>query len=115
MSYLALSESLDVVSVSPSVQLNMGTTPVACAITRDALIDLGDHHGLRGTEAEVLRALGPQIERIARAKFRAGRFGKDCELVIRSTDLLRYGFSGARSVSNDVVQSAATQETSTSV
>lgn len=53
MSYLALSESLDVVSVSHSVQLNMGTTPVAFAITRDALIDLGDHHGLRGTEADV--------------------------------------------------------------
>jgi hypothetical protein len=89
MSYLALSERADFLTVGLSVPLKMGERSVACAISREALFDLGFHHGFRSGAQELLRALGPQIERLTKAKFRAGRIEENGELVIRSVDLLR--------------------------
>lgn len=110
MSYLALSERADVLSVGLSVPLKMSERPVACAITREALYDLGFHHGFRAGAQELLRALGPQIERLTKAKFRAGKVEENGELVIRSVDLLRYGFGGGANPSHDALQSAAVDE-----
>jgi hypothetical protein len=114
MSYLRLSECADVLPVSLSVPPGVGERVVACAITREALHDLGFHHGFRASGQELVRALAPQIERLAKAKYRAGRIEENGELVIRSVDLLRYGFRGGANPSHDPVQSVAVAETSTS-
>ena len=105
--YRVLAESVDVLSVSPSFQLNIDGNNVACGITREALNDLGHHHGYRGAEGEVMRALGPEIERLVRAKSRAGRFEENHGLVIRTTDLLRYGFNSEAQPSLDDLNTAA--------
>jgi hypothetical protein len=107
MLYRAPAESVDVLSVSPSFQLNIDGSNVACAITREALNDLGYHHGYRGAVGEVMRALGSEIERLVRAKSRAGRFEENHGLVIRTTDLLRFGFNCGAQPSLDDSNTAA--------
>jgi hypothetical protein len=92
MLYRALVESVDVLSVSLAVQFKVGGENIACSISREALCDLGYHHGIRGTEQELVSALAHEIERLSKAKLRAGRIEENNELVIRYLDLLRYGF-----------------------
>jgi hypothetical protein len=62
-------------------------------ITQDALDDLTQFHRLDISKDEPLNALVMQIERIANAKFNAGRVEVNGEIVIRPLDLLRYGFN----------------------
>jgi hypothetical protein len=66
---------------------------IPCSITAEALQDLGDFHHLDFTEDDLIRVLLREIERLARAKYRPDRL-EDGALVIRSADLLRYGFHG---------------------
>jgi hypothetical protein len=69
-----------------------GASEVACGISRDALLDLGGYHKVGGSEEALLRALGPEIERLISAKFRARRIDKNGEIWIGSADILLYGF-----------------------
>jgi Protein of unknown function (DUF1488) len=69
-----------------------GVKLVPCSISRDALLDLRDYHGLEGDETQAFRALGSQIERLANEKYRAGRLERTGELEISPADILLYGF-----------------------
>jgi hypothetical protein len=69
-----------------------GVKVVPCSISRDALLDLRDYHGLAGDENQAFRALGPEIERLANKKYRAGRVERTGELEINPADILLYGF-----------------------
>jgi hypothetical protein len=69
-----------------------GANEVACGISRDALLDLSGYHQVGGGEEALLQALGPQIERLISAKFRARRIDKNGEIWIGSADILLYGF-----------------------
>jgi hypothetical protein len=73
-----------------------GTKVVTCGISRDALADLGSYHRLNGADDEVFRALRPEIERLANAKYRAGRLDDNGAVVIGPADILLYGFESAR-------------------
>jgi hypothetical protein len=73
-------------------QSHDGVKVVACSISRDALLDLRDYHGLTGDESQAFRALGPQIERLANEKYRAGRLDQTGQLEINPADILLYGF-----------------------
>src|SRR5689334_15892458 len=63
-------------------QSHVGKTIVACGISRDALQDLGGYHRLNGAEDAVFRALSPEIERLAGAKYRAGRLDRNGAILI---------------------------------
>jgi hypothetical protein len=65
---------------------------VQCGIADIALRDLIDFHRIQSTSTDSLRVLLPEIERLADAKYEAGRLEEDGGLLIRSTDLVRYGF-----------------------
>jgi hypothetical protein len=67
---------------------------IPCAIAEVALRDLIDFRRIKSTESEALRALLPEIERLANAKCDAGRFEGNGWLVIWPVDLLRYGYEG---------------------
>jgi hypothetical protein len=56
------------------------------------LLDLIASRRLEDSGANALYALLPEIERLANAKSSAGRFEEDGMLVIRTVDLLRFGF-----------------------
>jgi hypothetical protein len=77
-------------------QSHAGATVVACEISRDALQDLGGYHRLNGAQDEVFRALRPEIERLASAKYRAGRLDRNGAILIGPADILLYGFERAR-------------------
>jgi hypothetical protein len=62
----------------------MGERVVACAITREAPHDIDFHHGFRASGQELVRAFLPQLERLAKVKFRAGRIEENGELPVRS-------------------------------
>jgi hypothetical protein len=81
-------------------------------VARDVLRDLLAYHRFEGAGDDVLRALLPEIERLANAKSDAGRLEEDGTLVIRTADLLRYGFeakSGSKSESKSASKPAATK------
>jgi hypothetical protein len=65
---------------------------VPCKVTVQVLQDLGTFHNLSFTPEEVTGVLLPELDRLASAKYRAGRLELDGGLVIRDSDLLRYGF-----------------------
>jgi hypothetical protein len=65
---------------------------IQCAIADIALRDLVDYHRTNKTAADVSQVLLAEIERIANAKFNAGRFEEDGSLVIRAADIVRFGF-----------------------
>jgi hypothetical protein len=69
-----------------------GATELACGISRDALLDLGGYHQVGGSEEALFQALGPQIERLISAKFRARRIDQNGEIWIGCADILLYGF-----------------------
>ena len=73
-----------------------GKTLVACGISRDALQDLGGYHRLNGADDAVFRALRPEIERLASAKYRAGRVDHSDGILIGPADILLYGFERPR-------------------
>jgi hypothetical protein len=97
----AASLVLDAGSVSArpqdlSFQSHDGKKVVPCGISRDALRDLGGYHRVNGAEDEVFRALRQEIERLASAKYRAGRLDRSGAIVIGPADILLYGFERAR-------------------
>src|ERR1700692_640853 len=55
---------------------------VQCGITNLALADLVDFHHIKGAAAGALRVLLPEIERLANAKYEAGRLEEDGGLLI---------------------------------
>jgi hypothetical protein len=65
---------------------------VKCDVTSVALADLVDFHHIKIAAADALQVILPEIERLANAKYDAGRLEEDGGLLIRSTDLVRYGF-----------------------
>lgn len=65
---------------------------IQCIITADALRDLIDFHHVKNTHEDTSRVLLPEIERLANAKYDARRLEEDGGLLIRSADLVRYGF-----------------------
>jgi hypothetical protein len=69
-----------------------GATEVACGISREALLDLSGFHQVAGGEEALFQALGPEIERLVCAKFRARGIDRNGEIWIRSADILLYGF-----------------------
>jgi hypothetical protein len=73
-----------------------GMKVVPCGILRDALLDLGGYHRLSGGEDELFRALLPEIERLASAKYSAGRLDRNGAIMIGSADILLYGFERPR-------------------
>jgi len=54
------------------------------------------YHHLNGAEDEVFLALRPEIERLASAKYRAGRLDHSGGILIGAADILLYGFEGPR-------------------
>jgi hypothetical protein len=89
----------DSVSLRPqdlSFESRDGEKVVTCEISRDALADLGSYHRLNGADDEVFRALRPEIERLANAKYRAGRLDDNGAVVIGPADIILYGFESAR-------------------
>jgi hypothetical protein len=70
-----------------------GKNTLQCGITDIALRDLVGFHHLDSIDAEAYgRVLLPEIERLANAKYEVGRLEEDGGLLIRSTDLVRFGF-----------------------
>jgi hypothetical protein len=66
--------------------------PLHCGISDGALRDLIDFHRFNGSRDKALRALLPEIERLANSKCDAGRFEENGSIVIWPVDLLRYGY-----------------------
>jgi hypothetical protein len=87
-----IARSLDTRSPAISFRLDHGANGLACSISRDALLDLAGHHGLRGSEETLFLALWPVIARLVSAKFRAQRVEASGEVLVGSADLLLYGF-----------------------
>ena len=87
-----ISGTVNVGSQRLSFQCGDGDNSVVCCIMRDALDDLIQFHRFDISRDEPFDALLTQIERIANAKFNAGRVEPNGELVIKPVDLLRYGF-----------------------
>jgi hypothetical protein len=68
-----------------------------CGITDIALRDLVGFHHLDSIDADAYgRVLLPEIERLANAKYEVGRLEEDGGLLIRSTDLVRFGFGSRK-------------------
>jgi len=65
---------------------------IDCEVAGEVLHDLLAFHRFEGRGDDAVRALLPEIERLANIKRDAGRFDEDGTLVIRPADLLRYGF-----------------------
>jgi len=89
-------DSVSLRSQELSFESRDGEKIVSCEISRDALQDLGSYHRLNGADHEVFRALRPEIERLASAKYRAGRLEDNGGIVIHPADILLYGFESAR-------------------
>ena len=67
---------------------------IQCGIAEVALRDLIDFHRVKSPWDEALRSLLPEIERLANAKYDAGRFEVNGWLAIWPVDILRYGYQG---------------------
>jgi hypothetical protein len=90
MSLRVVAGRLDLSSSSIVCQLDDGETRVVCTIARQALRDMGDYHGLSGSEEAVFSRMLPEIERLATEKFQAGFLDENGGLSIGTADLLRY-------------------------
>jgi hypothetical protein len=91
VSLKVIARSLEARAEGVLFQCDRGGETISCGILALALRDLIDFHRIKNTEADAFRVLLPEIERLVNAKYDAGRIEKD-GLVIRSVDLLRYGF-----------------------
>ncbi len=99
MSFRIIARSLKTQSEGLRFQCDHGGKNIECGIAADALRDLVDFHLVKSDEDEAFRALLLELERLANAKYDAGRFEENGWLVIWPADLLRYGFQGqAKSV-----------------
>jgi hypothetical protein len=85
---------LDVQSHIIGCRLQLGHTVIDSAIETEALLDLAYYHTLGDrTTLEAFSLLIPEIERLATAKCRMGRWEQDGSLLIGRLDLVRYGFA----------------------
>jgi len=91
---IVIPRSLDAQADGMRFQCRFGDKIIECGIVDAALRDLVTFHRIKKTEDNPLRVLLPEFERLVVAKYEAGRLEEDGWIVIRSTDLLRYGFSG---------------------
>jgi hypothetical protein len=85
-------DSLSAESSGLCFQCNHNGAIIQCDIADAALRDLIDFHRMKSTRDQALRSLLPEIERLANAKWNAGRFEENGWLVIWPVDLLRYGY-----------------------
>ena len=83
---------LDVLSRGLSLQFHAGNETFACMVTPGALLDLGSYHRLSFTEEDVFGVLLPELDRLASAKYRAGRLEEDGSILVREAELLRYSY-----------------------
>jgi hypothetical protein len=74
------------------LQFKDGREVVRCVVTAEVVQDLGSHYKLQFSADDVAEVLIPELDRIATTKYRAGRIEENGELLIRTSDLLRYGF-----------------------
>jgi hypothetical protein len=75
-----------------SFQCEGGEKAITCSITAEALDDLVHLYHLDVKEDEAVDALLKEIEYLTNEKFGAGRVEQNGELVIRTSDVLRYSF-----------------------
>jgi hypothetical protein len=92
VSLMVLPQSLEAQSDGIRFQCRLGDKIIECGIVDVALRDLVSFHRIRKTEHDSLRVVLPELERLVNAKYQAGRLEEDGWVVIRSVDLLRYGF-----------------------
>jgi hypothetical protein len=84
--------TINVESNALSFRCGDGAKSIDCSITAGALDDILQYHRLEASNDDVDEALLNKIERILNAKSNAGRIGPDGSLVIKTIDVLRYGF-----------------------
>jgi hypothetical protein len=84
--------TINAVSNALLFQCGDGAKAIACSITAGALDDILQYHRLEVMGDDADEALLEKIERILNAKFNAGRIEPDGSLVIKTIDVLRYGF-----------------------
>lgn len=77
-------------------QCRDGDKIIECGIVVAALRDLISFHHIKKADDNLHRVLLPELERLVTAKYNAGRLEEDGWIVIRSADLLRYGFRARR-------------------
>jgi hypothetical protein len=94
MSLRVITESFRAQSKGLCFQCDCNGRPLRCGISDAALRELIDFHRFKDSQDKALRALLPEIERLANAKYDAGRFEEYGWLVIWPVDLLRYGYQG---------------------
>jgi hypothetical protein len=75
---------------------------IQCTIVDVALRDLVDFHRIKKTAADPSTVLLREVVRLANAKYHAGRLEEDGGLLIRSTDILRFGFGNRQAASDHV-------------
>jgi hypothetical protein len=92
VSLRVIAGSLKAHSGGLSFQCDHDETTINCCVASDVLRDLLAFRRLESSGDNAFRALLPEIERLANAKFEAGRFEENGVLAIREVDLLRYGF-----------------------
>jgi Protein of unknown function (DUF1488) len=85
-------ETIEAASQRLSFQCDGGEKAITCSVTAEALDDLVHFHRLDVSKDETFNTLLNEIERIANEKFSAGRVEQNGELVIKTIDVLRYGF-----------------------
>jgi hypothetical protein len=89
---MVIPRSLDAQSDGIRFQCRLGDKIIECGIVDVALRDLVSFHRIKKADDKPLGVLLPEFERLVAAKYEAGRFEEDGWIVIRSADLLRYGF-----------------------
>jgi hypothetical protein len=94
MSLRVITGSLSAQSKGLYFQCDCNGRPLRCGISDTALRELIDFHRFKDSRDKALRTLLPEIERLANAKYDAGRFEEYGWLVIWPVDLLRYGYQG---------------------
>jgi hypothetical protein len=97
--------SLEAGAAGLSFQCRGDDETIECEVASDVLRDLLAFHRFDGDDA--VRALLPEIERLANAKSDAWRFEEDGALVIRPADLLRYGFQAKSATSDPATSKSA--------
>ena len=100
MSLRVIAGSLKAQAAGLSFQCGGEGETLDCEVASEVLRDLLAFHRFEGGGSDAMRALLPEIERLANVKSDAGRFEEDGTLVIRPVDLLRYGFQHKPAASN---------------
>jgi hypothetical protein len=78
--------------LSVAFKCEAGEVIIVCGIMSDAVRDLIDINRLNTMNDDGVLALLQAIERLVNLKHDAGKLEENGELVIRTSDLVRYGF-----------------------